>query len=883
MTRFKVRVAGLRRALGRGLEPYILLPLFALLLLGVIWGTTFHFIALERASAENSAAQSSRELIETYEAQMARNLGAIDQTLKTVKYAVELRGKRPVLPELTEKGLLPSALVFSISITDRQGDIVANNQGRESTPVTGQAYFQIHQAYDSGAPYVGRASRNPKTEEGELQFSRRLNAADGSFGGVVIVTVDPGYFTSGYERSRLGDHGFLGLLGADGVFRAERSGDQVAWGQVVDYAAATRATDRQASALGPDGIRRFTNARPLRGFPLAAVVGLSQDEQLATFHRHQRDYLWQAGAVSALLMAIVAALSRMSWKLTKSQMRIRKMRETYYAASEASLDAFFVLRSVCDANGLITDFVVEDTNRQGEQLTGVPKRVLLGKALCENLPDCRTNRIFDKLVAVAQTGHVNEEEWENQMAAVRAEWLQWQVVRVEGGVVAIVRDISDRRRLEMRIQYQADHDALTGLANRNLLRNRLGQAIAYAARDGHPIWVVFLDLDRFKSVNDSLGHKAGDTLLTVMGNRLKSAMRDTDTVARLGGDEFVLVLPRPEGGGLSTSTMRRVMEVVAQPLMIEGQPFSLSCSIGVAVYPADGVEPDTLLERADIAMYRAKETGRNNFQFFTAAMNERLLERLRIENDLRTAIERDEFVLHYQPQVDLCTGRMVGMEALIRWRHPEIGMVPPGRFIGVAEETGLIVPIGAWVIRTACAQNKAWQRAGLKPMRIAINLSARQFAQPDLVQSITAVLAETGMDAQLLEIELTESMVMADVDQAINILRNLKAIGVLLSIDDFGTGYSSLSYLKRFPIDILKIDQSFVRDIAVDTDDAAIALAIISLAHTLRLKVIAEGVETEAQMRYLRHNGCDVMQGYYFSRPVPAAELELLMLEDKCL
>ena len=883
MIRVRLIIAAIRRALGQGLEPHILLPLFALLLLGVIWSTTFHLIALERASAENSATQSSRELIETYEAQMARNLGAIDQTLKTVKYAVELRGKRPVIPELTEKGLLPSALVFAISITDRQGNIVASNRSHESMQVAGQTYFQIHREYDSGAPYVGRASRNPKTGEGELQFSRRLQAADGSFGGVVIVAVDPGYFTSGYERSRLGEHGLLGLLGADGVFRAERSGDNVSWGQVVDYAAATRGTDGQTGARGLDGVQRFTNARQLLGFPLAAVVGLSQDEQLAAFHRHRQDYLWQAGAISALLMAIVAALSRMSWKLTKSQMRARKMQETYYAASEASLDAFFVLRSVCDTGGCIIDFVIEDTNRQGEKLTRMPKQALLGKALCENLPDCRINGIFDKLVAVAQTGGVNEEEWENQMSAVRAEWLHRQVVRVEGGVVAIVRDITERKSLETQIQHQADHDALTGLANRNLLRNRLSQAIAYAARYEHPIWVVYLDLDRFKSVNDSLGHKAGDTLLKVMGERLKSAMRDTDTVARLGGDEFVLILPRPSGSGLSTSTMRRIMEVVAQPLMIEGQPFSLSCSIGVAVYPGDGTEPDTLLERADIAMYRAKETGRNNFQFFTAAMNERLLERLRIENDLRKAIERDEFVLHYQPQVDLRTGQMVGMEALIRWRHPEFGMVPPGRFIGVAEETGLIVPIGSWVIRTACAQNQAWQRAGLKPMRIAINVSARQFAQPDLVQSITAALAETGMEAQSLEIELTESLVMADVERAISILRGLKAIGVHLSIDDFGTGYSSLSYLKRFPIDVLKIDQSFVRDIAIDPDDAAIAVAIISLAHNLRLQVIAEGVETEAQMLYLRRNGCDAMQGYYFSRPLPAAEFELLMLEDKIL
>jgi EAL domain-containing protein (putative c-di-GMP-specific phosphodiesterase class I) len=323
------------------------------------------------------------------------------------------------------------------------------------------------------------------------------------------------------------------------------------------------------------------------------------------------------------------------------------------------------------------------------------------------------------------------------------------------------------------------------------------------------------------------------------------------------------------------------MEIVAEPIMIEEREFTLSCSLGVAIYPNDGATPELLIERADIAMYRAKDAGRDKFQFFTTEMNDRLRERMHIEDDLRKAIKRNEFVLHYQPQVDLRSGRVIGMEALIRWQHPELGMVPPDRFIGVAEETGLIGPIGDWVIRTACAQNMAWQRAGYGQLRIAVNLSARQFGQPDLVESIAAVLRETGMAAQNLEIELTESLVMRDVESAIGVLRDLKTLGVKLSIDDFGTGYSSLSYLKRFPIDVLKIDRSFVRDIALGSDDATIVLLIISLAHTLRLEVIAEGVETEAQLAYLQRHGCDAMQGYYFSRPVPAQEFTEILREEK--
>ncbi|HYD97312.1 MAG TPA: EAL domain-containing protein [Noviherbaspirillum sp.] len=446
--------------------------------------------------------------------------------------------------------------------------------------------------------------------------------------------------------------------------------------------------------------------------------------------------------------------------------------------------------------------------------------------------------------------------------------------------IAALRAEAARRRYAEQLEYHAAHDILTGLPNRALLQDRLTQALAYASRYCYAVWVLFLDLDRFKLVNDSLGHKAGDIVLQSIAARLEAAVRETDTVARLGGDEFVLVLPERADECLTSAVVQRIMDAVAQPLEVDGHEFVLGCSIGVAAYPSDGEDPETLIKHADIAMYRAKETGRNNFQFYTPAMNERLMERLRIESDLRNALERGEFVLHYQPQIDLRTGSTIGMEALIRWQHPTLGMVPPLRFISLAEETGLIVPIGQWVLRTACTQAVAWQNAGLGKLRVAVNLSARQFAEQDLVSSIAGVLASTGLAPHLLELELTESLVMTDVDRAIGILRDLKQLGVLLSLDDFGTGHSSLSYLKRLPIDALKIDQSFVRDITHTADDAAIVASIISLAHNLRRHVIAEGVETHEQLAYLQRHGCNEMQGYYFSKPVPAELFEKLLRID---
>ena len=444
-------------------------------------------------------------------------------------------------------------------------------------------------------------------------------------------------------------------------------------------------------------------------------------------------------------------------------------------------------------------------------------------------------------------------------------------------------DITERKLTEERVHHVAQHDVLTGLPNRSLLQDRLGQAVAYSARNGRPVWVMLIDLDRFKFVNDSMGHKAGDVLLMTVAARLRSSLRDSDTVARLSGDEFVVILTEHTEEPLSAAVVQRLMDAVAQPVMLGNKQFQVTCSIGVAIYPSEGTTSENLIEHADVAMYRAKKLGRNNFQFFTPTMNEESQERVQIEGALRTALERNEFVLHYQPQVDLKTGQIVGMEALIRWNHPDMGMVPPGRFIGVAEETGLIVAIGAWVMRAACTQNKAWQDAGFPRLRVAVNLSARQFSSNDLLASLETALTESGLDADCLEIELTESLFMNDVTPAVELLHRMKALGVKLSIDDFGTGYSSLSYLSRFPIDVLKIDRSFVADITADANDAAIVTSIIGLAHNLKLAVIAEGVETAEQLDYLRSRGCDEMQGYYFSRPLPAQDFETLLRERRAL
>jgi diguanylate cyclase (GGDEF)-like protein len=425
-----------------------------------------------------------------------------------------------------------------------------------------------------------------------------------------------------------------------------------------------------------------------------------------------------------------------------------------------------------------------------------------------------------------------------------------------------------------RLSYLAYYDELTGLANRALAQDRLRQALQFAERYRSQVAVLMIGLDRFKLVNETLGHAAGDELLKLVAGRLVGCVRDIDTIARLGGDGFIAVLAGADQNDNATShVVQRILEAFAQPLVVMGRELFVSCSIGAALFPRDGEDIDPLLRNADAAMHRAKEQGRNNCQFYTPEVSARAQEHLSVESALRRALEREQLRLHYQPQVDLRTGKVIGLEALVRWERPDHGMMAPARFIRIAEETGLILSIGEWVLHTASLQNKAWQDQTLPKMRIAVNLSPQQFRQKDFARRIREILSHTGLEPEYLEVELTESTLMADVESTVRTLSELREAGVQISLDDFGTGYSSLSYLKRFPIDTLKIDQSFVQEITSDADSKAIADAIIAMAHSLHLSALAEGVETEGQLALLRARGCDQLQGNLFSKPLPPEAL----------
>jgi diguanylate cyclase (GGDEF)-like protein/PAS domain S-box-containing protein len=517
------------------------------------------------------------------------------------------------------------------------------------------------------------------------------------------------------------------------------------------------------------------------------------------------------------------------------------------------------------------------TGYSAEEATGQNPRILKSgrqdEAFYQNL-----------WISLKETGKWEGEVWNRRKGGdVYPEWSSIASVKDTNGEVthyiSSFTDITEKKLSDKQVQRLAHYDALTNLPNRVLFQDRLEQAIAQAKRHDRKIAVLFFDLDNFKLINDTMGHTVGDILLQMIAGNLKTCVREEDTVARLGGDEFVVILSEVNSAQDVLRISEKILSVMREPLLLESREVNITFSIGASLYPDDGSDGETLLKHADIALYRAKQAGKNRQEFFTQEMMLALQHRQHMEKDLKTALEQKQFILYYQPQIELDNGRVIGVEALIRWQHPEHGLVPPFKFIPVAEETGLIVPIGRWVLEEACRQQYAWQQAGMK-VRMAVNLSARQLQDEDLLNTLAVVLEAFAIEPGMLELELTESCLMDDPNAAIELMQEIKGLGLRLAMDDFGTGYSSLNYLKRFAMDTLKIDQSFVRDLPDDEQDAAITTTIIAMAKNLDLKVLAEGVETKEQLQFLKEQGCDEVQGYYFSKPLSAEEVQPLLKKN---
>ena len=566
-------------------------------------------------------------------------------------------------------------------------------------------------------------------------------------------------------------------------------------------------------------------------------------------------------------------------ELVVASAELRESENKYRVLFEDSADAIWLI----DSKGYV------DCNSAALQLFGFSTKSEFthpADISPPNQPDGRSSRIAaEKRIAAAFLKGKERFEWLHRRK--NGELFHAEVclaaMKLQGRpmLLATVRDITERKIAEERVQFLAYYDALTGLPNRTLLEDRISKALASARRRKEGVAVLFLDLDRFKIINDTLGHSTGDALLQEVAARLKGWAREQDTVARVGGDEFVVLLTSIAQASDASVAAQRVISALTADFSVMGNSINVTCSIGISMFPENGRDSEALVKNADAAMYSAKQKGPNNIQFFTKSMNDQMVEKLTLESGLRLALDREELFLMYQPQMDIATGEIVGVEALLRWQHPEFGLVPPDRFIRIAENTGLVVPIGEWVLRTACAQARIWQDEGLPGVQIAVNVSAVQFRQDGFRDHIRSVFYETGLAAQYLELELTESLLLSNADVMFAVLRELKEMGLSLAIDDFGTGYSSLSYLRQFPVSKLKIDRSFIQDVAINPDGAAITAAIIGMAKNLNLRVIAEGVENEAQLSFLRTHQCDEIQGNYFSRPVSADKVAEMLRGNK--
>ena len=852
-----------------------------------------------RLHYDDQAALASQNLVRLLDHDIAASIRLIDLTLlATVNEAERQLGaggiQGPSLSAFIERQFAQQSDLDGLRATDPSGTI-AYGTGMASglaARLADRDYF-IRLKNDANAGLVvSEPLRGRTSGKWVITIARRYIRSDGSFAGIVYGTITLAHFTKAFSSLHV-DPGSSFTLFDNSLSIITRQPEPGGIGSSVGkkfaspqlqeaiQAGKSEATYRVFSTV--DGIERVYSYRRIEGLPFNIVIGLATEDYLAGWRDEARKTLT---LVTLFLMATLL----LSWLIYRAWKRLDTAMAAFSEANrtldaernlkQAIIDSSPLAIYTRDLKGIVTAW-----NKGAEQMFGWREEDILGQPMptvptdkLEETDNLRHRVLDGEIIVQAEVRRQRRDgspiDINTTLAPLRDSTGQIY------GYLAIAADITERKAAEQQIEILAYRDVLTGLPNRLLVQDRFEQAIASADRTKSRVALFFLDLDNFKTINDSLGHAVGDALLKEIASRLNECVRDTDTISRQGGDEFLIVVQDLPDAEAASPVLLKIMERLQDPFHADGHELSTSVSIGIALYPEDGADFDTLLKKADMAMYRAKESGRNAYRYFDEQMNVEAVDHLSMRNGLRKALERDEFVLHYQPQIDLASGAVVGVEALIRWNHPESGMIAPARFIPVAEESGLIVPIGAWVMKEACRQAMAWRRAGLPQLTMAVNLSAVQFRRGDVEQTLISALEESGFDPAFLELELTESILIHNTESVLATVKRLKLLGVKLSIDDFGTGYSSLSYLKRFAVDKLKIDQSFIRDLASDPDDAAIVRAIIQMARSLNLKTIAEGVEDHEMLEHLRIFHCDEAQGYYFARPMPAEEFVRYLLRS---
>jgi diguanylate cyclase (GGDEF)-like protein len=864
--------------------PAILLlwPLaFAFLLAGVWWLTSTR-IASERVTAEEAIFNDATSSSKAYAEQLDSTISQIEQLTLSLQYQWVKNPSSVSLEEQLLYGIFPRYRKIYASIVDEHGKGVTSTLSGPPLDAAKTEYFNFHKTYSDSRLRVDGGLIEGKRAGGPiLRFTRRLGREDGSFSGVVVVGIEPEFLASFNDENSSGPKDFISIRHEHGALLVSEKGRDIRGkGQVhvsppdFPFASGVR---KMPEIFFKDKESRILAWHRQKNFPLVSYVGLAESTHLATHLQTARNYRSVATLLSIALFFFCALGMALSLHLVRRRIQAEKIRRTFNLAIDAAREGFYMVRPRYDGPGELTDFVVEDCNERGAHLVGLSKEQILGMPVSElNLNDSPRSS-FALLRKVMQDGFYEEEICLPPKDNGYVPWLYRRFIRSEDGIAVIVRNISETKRHENMLLTMANTDSLTGLPNRHWLLQSLPSALKKAQETNSLLAILFIDLDGFKDINDSLGHSVGDGLLKAVALRLNSLLRPSDYVVRLGGDEFTVVVSSVASYEEIAQVALRINQSFNAPFQVSTHPGPIRASIGIGVFPEDGITTEELLQKADIAMYAAKEEQKGAFRFYDDQLYERLRHRLQTEDELAKAITHDQFVIYYQPRVHARSGEIAGLEALVRWKHPQRGIVLPGEFIPLAETTGAIISIGAIVIEKACAQLAAWKAHGVQVVPVSVNISARQFNAGNIDRLIASTLEKHGLKPDLLEVELTESTMMNESADIASQVAAINAMGIRMHVDDFGTGYSSLARLQEFNLHVLKIDRAFTSRLGRSKAGEVLFKSIVSMGQALSMRITAEGVETPEQLRVLQALGCDEAQGYFIARPLPAAEIPPLI------
>ncbi|MBK4737268.1 bifunctional diguanylate cyclase/phosphodiesterase [Noviherbaspirillum pedocola] len=863
-------------------------PLLSLVLSALVCGAFYFKLSSDRKALEESGLKDAALLSRAYAQQLIHTLEAIDQTSMELRDFWEQSGGHVRLEQMRGTGSFVAQQFRYITIFDRHGRLVTSSFPiADKVSIEAQDFFKFHRDNNSDALRIGAPRWGRFVKKRVIQFTRRLSDADDRFAGVLVIAVAPEYFVQFSEATGLGNNGLLGLVDYDSVIEStlvvngREGAGHGALVRVPAEAIGGPAVTLNGDQWFTDGRARFFSVQPLNSYPLAVAVGIAKHEKLAPYRQARAVYGKIAAAAVVILMAFGFALTYLSMRLAWRQYKADGIREAYRSTTERASEGFFMWQVIAGSRGEVVDLELVDCNERGAALYQRQKGELIGARLSALYQPFFFDELLNICRVVIADGFYEDEFETRHGSLVSARWIYRKFVHSGSRIALTLRDITEKKQNEHDLARLATQDALTGLPNRHWLTSYLPEAFARATAGKSIMAVLFIDLDNFKNVNDSAGHSAGDQLLREVAIRLRAVLRQpTDHVARLGGDEFTVVIETAKSEEEVSHVAGRIAQILQEPFLISGRDVVVGGSIGIALYPRDASDPETLLKSADIAMYAAKEEKKGTYRFYSSQYYEKIRSRLRLEQALALAIRNDEFVMHYQPRIATRTNKLAGMEALVRWAHPEQGFIPPNEFIPLAERTGLILPLGDLVISKVCAQLALWQREGGTVFPVSINVSARQFSEGRVSSHLASCLARYQVSSHLIEVELTESAMMGDLKTVQREIDALNQLGVKIHVDDFGTGYSSLSLLNQLKLDVLKIDRAFTAQLGSGREGEIFFRAIVSMAKALGMQVVAEGVETKEQLALLQTLDCDEIQGYLISAPLQAERMSALFRQD---